>query len=446
MPHTALEHGNELPAVAPGALCPQSVPKDFKPMSLPTEARPPREMRRRRVTDSHHTVFNDELSTFIRRYMRGEELLTLTASGEAGESAVASQAPIPTVAASSAVPRQRAAAQQAIAVALDYFCFAACTEDVKNQFVAALKEETFQRGEYVYHQDDPGDKLHIVEEGRVDLIVGSQCTGTASVGEVFGELSLIYGTRRPASALVVSDRVVLWSLGQANFRRLQASISMESLGLSFRSAQRGRTKSQASRWVPLDVRLNELVHVATIGLGSFGFVDMVCGPSEAGAADGPVYALKRVSKQFVCDRGFERKIVQEKETLAQLDSPFVLKLLRTFQDDRWLYLLTEIALGGDLMELMCDGDKLDDATIRCPAHSPAPPAQRCFTQRVNARALTDSWRCAWPRPCTLSTRMGSSIGTSSQRFEAGRARLSGFDRHSSALSSLCARAELPHRR
>ena len=254
-------------------------------------------------------------------------------------------------------------------------------------------------------------QTHIIEEGRVDLIVGSQCTGTASVGEVFGELSLIYGTRRPASALVVSDRVVLWSLGQANFRRLQASISMESLGLSFRSAQRGRTKSQASRWVPLDVRLNELVHVATIGLGSFGFVDMVCGPSEAGAPDGAVYALKRVSKQFVCDRGFERKIVQEKETLAQLDSPFVLKLLQTFQDDRWLYLLTDIALGGDLMELMCDADKLDDATIRFVARSGAPPAQHGFTHPLHVRGHSGSWRCAWPRPYTLSTRTGSSIGT-----------------------------------
>ena len=116
--------------------------------------------------------------------------------------------------------------------------------------------------------------------------------------------------------------------------------------------------------------VHELVHVATIGLGSFGFVDMVRRPSEVDAIDGSVYALKRISKQFVRDRGFERKILQEKATLAQLDSPFVLKLLQTFQDERWLYLLTEIALGGDLMELMCDQDKLDDATIRFLAPTP----------------------------------------------------------------------------
>lgn len=141
------------------------------------------------------------------------------------------------------------------------------------------------------------------------MVVGGRSVGTAQVGAVFGELSLIYGTTRPASALVATERVVLWSLGQANFRRLQATVSMESLGLSFRSAQRGRTKSQLSDWVPLDVRLEDLTPIATIGVGSFGYVDMVRHRSDADH----VYALKRVSKQFVHDRGFERKILQVRE-------------------------------------------------------------------------------------------------------------------------------------
>lgn len=41
-----------------------------------------------------------------------------------------------------------------------------------------------------------------------------------------------------------------------------------------------------------------------------------------------------------------------------------MKLLATFQDERWLCFLTELAPGGDLMELICEAEKLDDATTR----------------------------------------------------------------------------------
>ena len=95
---------------------PQSVPKDFKPISRggnPAKTlAPPRERRRRRMTEMNQkkSVFNDDLSEFIRRYMRGEENLNLeTGSDEPSDDDL-----------SRSLMRKRAAAQVG---GLVWWCF-----------------------------------------------------------------------------------------------------------------------------------------------------------------------------------------------------------------------------------------------------------------------------------------------------------------------------------
>lgn len=63
---------------------------------------------------------------------------------------------------------------------------------------------TFRRGEVVFHQGDAGDALHIVETGRLKVIVYGE-SGSETVlsilgpGESFGELALIDGEPRSAT-------------------------------------------------------------------------------------------------------------------------------------------------------------------------------------------------------------------------------------------------------
>jgi CRP/FNR family cyclic AMP-dependent transcriptional regulator len=65
------------------------------------------------------------------------------------------------------------------------------------------RRRRYRRGEVLYHQEDPGDSLHVVESGHVK-IVGAGESGTESVltvlgpGDSFGELALIDGGPRSA--------------------------------------------------------------------------------------------------------------------------------------------------------------------------------------------------------------------------------------------------------
>ena len=58
-----------------------------------------------------------------------------------------------------------------------------------------MRPRKFQRGEVVFHQDDPGDRMHIIVQGRVRISLDSDDGREKDVallrpGECFGEMSL----------------------------------------------------------------------------------------------------------------------------------------------------------------------------------------------------------------------------------------------------------------
>lgn len=64
------------------------------------------------------------------------------------------------------------------------------------------------------------------------------------------------------------------------------------------------------------------------------------------------YALKVMSKGHVQRSGIVRQVRWERELLSMLDSKFVIRLHRTMYDFQHIYMLLEVALGGNLMELL----------------------------------------------------------------------------------------------
>jgi CRP/FNR family transcriptional regulator len=73
---------------------------------------------------------------------------------------------------------------------------------------------TYPRGKVLFHQGDLGQSLYLVERGRVRLyrthLGGQEKTlGVVGPGGVFGEMSLLDGGERSASALVEEDASLL---------------------------------------------------------------------------------------------------------------------------------------------------------------------------------------------------------------------------------------------
>jgi len=69
-------------------------------------------------------------------------------------------------------------------------------------------------------------------------------------------------------------------------------------------------------------------------------------------SDGKVVAIKTVSKDQITKLGKTRHVFREKELLAELDHPFIIKLMGTTMDDQNLYFVFENCENGDLNDLI----------------------------------------------------------------------------------------------
>lgn len=72
-----------------------------------------------------------------------------------------------------------------------------------------VKERTFKAGEVIFHENDPGDALFVIVEGRVRAAKGDKHLFDLGPRDSFGETSLLDNKPRPASATALSHVKVL---------------------------------------------------------------------------------------------------------------------------------------------------------------------------------------------------------------------------------------------
>jgi CRP-like cAMP-binding protein len=86
-------------------------------------------------------------------------------------------------------------------------------EDLRD-LASHLRPRRFRRGEVIFHQDDPGDSLHVVTSGAVKIVLPSTggeeaIIATVHAGDFFGELALLDGVARSATATAVEPTETL---------------------------------------------------------------------------------------------------------------------------------------------------------------------------------------------------------------------------------------------
>jgi CRP/FNR family transcriptional regulator, cyclic AMP receptor protein len=100
--------------------------------------------------------------------------------------------------------------------------FAALDDDGAAALRASMSQTTVGRGEVVFAEGEPGDRLYVIIDGKVKLGQTSadgreQVLAVLGPGGMFGELSLFDPGRRTSTATAVTDTVLL-GLGQRDLR------------------------------------------------------------------------------------------------------------------------------------------------------------------------------------------------------------------------------------
>ena len=94
--------------------------------------------------------------------------------------------------------------------------FGGLEPDALDRLAASMRSRRFRRGEVIFHVGDPGDALFVIVSGEVKISLPSE-TGDEAIlatlrpGDVFGELALLDGAPRSASAtaLTPTETVIL---------------------------------------------------------------------------------------------------------------------------------------------------------------------------------------------------------------------------------------------
>lgn len=240
----------------------------------------------------------------------------------------------------------------------------------------ALEEVSYVANHTIFKQGDLGETFFIVHSGEV--VVRRRETPESEEkelkrygpGEFFGERALVRSEPRAAAAVTTTDTTLVY-MHQRDFSLLLGPVErvfMERVAsydgqasssqLNTDRKDRKTNEDEAVETYLVDIPFDDLRVIGTLGQGNFGHVELVADP------DGNTYALKRLNKAQIVEMGQEEHVMSEKDAMAHLDHPFLIKLFNTYKDQNSLYFLLEVCLGGELFSVLRERHTFDYVTAR----------------------------------------------------------------------------------
>lgn len=245
----------------------------------------------------------------------------------------------------------------------DIFLFKNLTDQQMDLTVKSLNRKSYKPGETIVKQGDDAERFYLIQEGTV--LVNKDESKIRNLGrwDYFGERALIKQEKRSATCIAEDACVVL---------SLDSKVFSDIVGI-FRKELVHRMNLQ-----DLDITMKDLRLKAVVGRGSFGIVKLVHHKSD----DKRCYALKCVGKKQVVRQGQQKSMCIEREINAQCYHPCIMQFIKTFQDSKNVYFLTEFLGGGDLFYAIREIGNLSKAQSQFYSGSIA-----CALEYLHARSI-----------------------------------------------------------
>ena len=198
-----------------------------------------------------------------------------------------------------------------------------------------IRVENFSDGQKIITEGETGDKFYIVKSGKVDITVNNKYIRTLNEKEYFGERALFFNEARSAT-IVSKGPVSLFYLSQNDF--------MSTIEENMKQFLLNRLYLQDDT-----IELQDLLFVKTLGSGNYGSVSLVqCKKNKF------TYAIKGISRKQINYEQLHNNLELERSILLQIDHPFIVKLVKTLKDDRFIYFLMEYIQGKELFDTIRD--------------------------------------------------------------------------------------------
>ncbi|CAH8650615.1 unnamed protein product [Schistosoma intercalatum] len=234
--------------------------------------------------------------------------------------------------------------------------------EVLGKVAVVLGSEHYEPDEYVIREGERGNTFYIITGGKVKVTKnrGNECNEQfiryMTRGDWFGEKALTDEDVRTANIIAMPPRGVdCLMLDRDSYNVLIKDL------VSFERSYPDEKPTISQREKQFsEIKLSDFTVVSTIGIGGFGRVQLVYLNKDKRQC----FALKKLKKHYIVETKQQEHVINEKNILMETNHEFIVKLYRTYKDQRYLYILLEVCLGGELWTLLRNSTAFDDSTAR----------------------------------------------------------------------------------
>ncbi|VFV33975.1 cgmp-dependent protein kinase 2 [Lynx pardinus] len=234
-------------------------------------------------------------------------------------------------------------------------------EDKLTKIIDCLEVEYYDKGDYIIREGEEGSTFFILAKGKVKVTQSTeghdqpQLIKTLQKGEYFGEKALISEDVRSANIIAEENDVACLVIDRETFNQtvgtfeelqkyLEGYVANLNRDDEKRHAKRSMSNWKLSKALSLEmIQLKEKVKVKN---------------------ENVAFAMKCIRKKHIVDTKQQEHVYSEKRILEELCSPFIVKLYRTFKDNKYVYMLLEACLGGELWSILRDRGSFDEPTSK----------------------------------------------------------------------------------